>query len=166
MQLNYIQLHWDKATKRWDRRCVALMEKLFNFKYGNSLVITHPNSVFTEKLITKEQKDVEELDWDNVKDFDEVLLGIDDYKITVPGDFSGFAFVHSKFRNELFVDGNYRKRLKTNDPRFLIVYETSNMRVRAIFRATKDTFEVAFNPEFIEKCSDKSIFETEEQKMI
>lgn len=23
MQLDYIRLHWDKETKRWDRRCVA-----------------------------------------------------------------------------------------------------------------------------------------------
>ena len=162
MQLNYIQLHWDKETKRWDTRCVEMIHELFDFRYGNSLVITHPNSVFTEKIITKEQKDVEELEWENVKDFNEIVPGIDDYKITVPGDYSGFSFIHRKFRNDLFVDGNIHKRLKTNNPRFLVVYETFNMRVRAIFRATKDTFEVAFNPEFIDKCSDKSIFENNE----
>ena len=166
MQLNYIQLHlhWDKDKKRWDRRCVELMHELFDFNYGNSLVITHPNAIFKEKLITKEEKDIESLDWNNVKDFNDVLLGINDYKITVPGDYSGFTFIYRKTRNDLFVDGNYRKGLKTNDPRFLVVYETSNMRVRAIFRGTENSFEVAFNPEFIKKCSNQEIFENLENK--
>lgn len=166
MKLNYFQLHlhWDKDKKRWDRRCVELMHELFDFNYGNSLVITHPNSIFNDKLITKEQKDIKELDWENVKDFNEVSLGVDDYKITVPGDYTGFTFIHRKMRNELFVDGNYRKRLKTEHPRFLVVYETSNMRVRAIFRGTENAFEVAFNPEFVKKCSDQTIFEIDEDK--
>ena len=80
------------------------------------------------------------------------------HKIHVRGDYSGFSFIHETFRNELFIDGNYKKRLKTTDPRFLVVLETTTMRVRAIFRGTKDAFEVAFNPEFIKECIDPSIF--------
>ena len=161
MQLNYIQLNWDKETKRWDRRCVALMHELFDFNYGNSLEINHPNAVFKTKPITKEKKDIDEIDWEDTQDsFKNVThIGYSWYPIHESGDYSGFRFIHSTFRDELFIDGNIYKRLKTEHPRFLVVYEISSMRVRAIFRATKDTFEVAFNPLFIEKCSNKSIFE-------
>lgn len=166
MKLNYIQLHlhWDKDKKHWDRRCVELMHELFDFNYGNSLVITHPNAIFKDKLITKDQKNIEELDWANVKSSEDILMGVDDYKITVRGDYSGFTFIHRKMRKDLFVDGNYRKRLKTEHPRFLVVYETSNMRVRAIFRGTENSFEVAFNPEFVKKCSNQEIFKIVENK--
>ena len=168
MQLNYIQLHWDKETKRWDRRCVALMHELFDFNYENSLEINHPNAIFKTKPITKEKKDIHEIDWEDTQDsFQDVELnGYSLYSIRERGDYSGFTFIHSTFRNELFVDGNIHKRLKTEHPRFLAVYEISSMRVRAIFRATQDTFEVAFNPAFIKECSDKSIFEVEETKTI
>ena len=166
MQLNYIQLHWDKETKRWDRRCVALMHELFDFNYGNSLEISHPNAVFKTKLITKEKKDIDEIDWEDTLDsFKDVKhIGYRWYDIDERGDYSGFNFIHSTFRDELFFVGNYRKRLKTEHPRFLVVYETSNMRARAIFRGTKDVFEVAFNPEFVKKCSNQEIFKIVENK--
>jgi len=152
MKLNYIKLYWDPETK-WDNRCVALMQELFNFRYGNSLVITHPNAVFKTKLITKEKKDIDEINWKEVKTAEETRnTNYDKYEVKIRGDYSGFSYIHKRFREELFVDGNYKKRLKTEHPRFLVVYETSNMRVRAIFKGTKDTFEVAFNPEFVKKC--------------
>lgn len=168
MQLNYIPMHWNKDTKRWDKRCVEMMHELFDFNYDNSLEICHPNAVFKTKPITKEKKDIDEIDWEDTHDsFDDVkYIGYSGYSICVRGDYSGFEFIHSTFRNQMFVDGNMHKRLKTEHPRFLVVYEISSMKVRAIFRATKDTFEVAFNPAFVEKCRDKSIFETEETKTI
>ena len=141
------------------------MQELFDFNYGNSLEICHPNAVFKTKPITKEKKEINEINWKEVKTAEEIKNSdYDKYVVKVRGDYSGFSYIHERFREELFVDGNYKKRLKTNDPRFLVVYETSNMRVRAIFRGTKDAFEVAFNPEFVKKCSNQEIFENVENK--
>ena len=158
MQLDYIRLHWDKETKRWDRRCVALMQELFDFKYHERLEICHPNDIFKTKPITKQKKDIGDIDWELTMDSYDDVRNNSFYPINIRGDYSGFSYIHSTFRNDLFVDGNVNKRLKTNDPRFLVVFEVSTMRVRAIFRGTKDTFEVAFNPDFIKECSNQSIF--------
>ena len=168
MELQYIEFKYDFKNKCYEKESREIIEKLFDFLYGNRLVICHPNNVFNKKPVNSTQKDFGEIDWTDLRSPSE-LADIFQYNnenkvymIEVPGDYSGFTYIHRRFRNELFQYGDYRKRLKTGHPRHLVLIEqhdSYNMYVRAIFRATKDKFEVAINPEYIKRYENISIWE-------
>lgn len=168
MELQYIEIKYDGKSRRYEDESRELLEELFNFLYGNRLVICHPNNMFKKKPVNSTQKDFDEIDWRDLRDpaelYDVFQYNSEDkvYMIEIPGDYSGFTYIHKRFRNELFQDGDYRKKLKTENPRHLVLIEqhdSYNMYVRAIFRATKDKFEVAINPEFMKRHENISIFE-------
>ncbi len=149
MKLNYVDISGN--------RTFGLMWALFDLEYDHCILVSHPNDIFASKVVTKEDKDIIDIDWNNVKDYSEIDHFIFNQYIEKPnvdvtfvgGDYSGYRYIFNRLKSEL-------AKSKDNNPRHLALthiyhYGQRIEQVRAIFRATKDGIEVAINPEFIKK---------------
>ena len=154
-KINYESLHYIESQKRWDDKSLqAIQDMLEVWDDMHKIVICHPNIIFKNKPVTKDVKDFEEIDWQEV---DEMLSfdNADCYVNLYPDCAEPFKYLHRRFRHELFKDARLSK------PRHLAVIELDldgGTLVRGMFRATVSDLQIAENPLYT-KYKPKSIWE-------
>ena len=148
--LVYQELQFRKEPERVKEIVRDLLEV---WDDAHHIIICHPNSIFACKPITREIKDFDSVEWEDLKE----EIFIDEHNCYVnmmPEAQDSYDYIIKRFRHELTY-------CKGQEPRHLAVLEQDKMGgnlVRGIFKATKEGCYVAENPLYT-KYKPKSSYE-------
>lgn len=154
-KLNYISLQFD--GKKWTENSISIVKDMCEvWDCDHKIIICHPNCVFKNKPVSREKKDFDEIEWQQLASVFEVN---EDNSFTnyMPDANEAFKYIHKRFKAELFTN----RAKNVQQPRHLVVVEqdkNGGCLVRGIFKATSKALMVAENPLY-EKYKPVSIFD-------
>lgn len=137
-----------------------MQDMLSVFDDAHCIHICHPNHIFDNNTLTKEKRNIDTIDWDNI-DIDKMFNKKDFKTFILPSIEDAFKYVHKRLGNEIMTEIKKGNKDATS---YLVVVEKYNIDwenyylIRGIIKGDKEGYSLAFNPEY-EKSIPKSIWE-------
>ncbi len=152
------ELHYEYG-KGYDEESKALIRDLLEvLESDHSVMLCHPNHIFKNKPITKNNQVITRINWDNINPLR--MLQCADYGEFVEAG-KAYQFAHRRLRHQILPA---LKQGDSNVVKYLVVVEkydfdnTDNYVVRGIIKGDANSISLAFNPEYA-KTITRSVWE-------
>ena len=145
---SFKELHFE-VGRGYDRDSRALITDLLEvLESDHSICICHPNHIFKNKPVTKNNPQITRINWDNIDPARMIKMG--DYLNFVDVN-SAYRYAHNRLKHQLL------PAIKQDDKditKYLVVVEkyrydnVDNYVVRGLIKGEPSSISIAFNPEY------------------